>query len=273
MPELPEVETIVTDLRPRLQGRKVLRAEVSDPLLVRFPPKGQFEARLPGRAIEAISRRGKYIVIGLEGRLTWLIHLRMTGRLLLALPPGEAHARARFDLAGGSVLWYCDLRRFGDMWAWFPGEDANLGGFLHLGPEPLSSDFSARWLCSVAATRRTAVKNLLLDQRVVAGLGNIYADEALFAAGIHPGTPSNSLSLRQYKALCQAVKDVLQAAIQGRGTTFKDYRNGLGAAGGYQHSLQVYGRRGQLCLCCKTPLAGCKIGGRSTVYCPHCQRR
>lgn len=273
MPELPEVETIVNDLRPRLLGRRVETARVLDQLLIRFPRPREFTSRLVGRTIHSLSRRGKYIVIGMDCHLTWLVHLRMTGRMLLALSPGERYVRARFKFDDGTVLWYCDLRRFGDMWAWHPGEDACLGGYLLLGPEPLDSGFSPRSLQDAAAKRRTAVKNLLLDQRVVAGLGNIYADEALFAAGIHPNTPAYALTRRQCEKLCRGVQEVLLAAIEGRGTTFRDYRSGRGDAGRYQHSLRVYGRRGQPCVRCGTLLEGRKIGGRSTVFCPVCQRQ
>jgi len=271
MPELPEVETIVRDLAPHLCGRRIIGVEVWDPLLVRFPGREDFNRRLTGRIIHSLSRRGKYIVAKLDRALTLLIHLRMTGRLLTQLPPGERHKRAAFGLDDGSTLWYCDLRRFGDMWAFWPGEEGNLGGYGELGPEPLSSQFSPPWLVQRLSGRKAPIKSLLLDQRIVAGLGNIYVDEALFGAGISPGRAGGSLDSADIDNLTAAVKLVLERAIQGRGTTFRDYRSGLGTAGEYQHQLQVYGRAGQSCSQCGSLLAKMRVGGRTTVYCAHCQ--
>lgn len=271
MPELPEVETIVRDLAPLLSHRQIVGVQVWDPLLVRFPQGEDFNRRLTGRIIRKLTRRGKYIVANLSGALTLLVHLRMTGRLLTSLPPGEKYQRAVFDLDDGTRLWYCDLRRFGDMWAFWPGEEEHLGGFCQLGPEPLSPEFSRQWLVGKFAARKAPVKALLLDQRIVAGLGNIYVDEALFQAGIHPGRRGNSLSKDECRALATAVKGVITQAIQGRGTTFRDYRSGLGTVGEYQQQLQVYGRAGQPCLGCGDLLFKMRIGGRTTVYCPHCQ--
>ncbi len=270
MPELPEVETIVRELQPRLQGREVVQATVWDELLVRFPGISEFQKRLL-RRIDSVSRRGKYIVINMENRLTWLIHLRMTGKLLVQQPDDTRHLRAKFCLDDGSGLWYVDMRRFGDMWGFYPGEDACLGGFASLGPEPLESGFSAQWLQQQGVRRNIAIKSLLLDQKVVAGLGNIYADEALFVAGINPGMQASSLSQDQYVALTGAIKDVITAAVEARGTTFRDYRTADGQSGSYQQRLLVYARKGQDCCRCGAALAGLRLGGRSTVFCPHCQ--
>lgn len=272
MPELPEVETIVNDLRPVLTGRRIIGVLVWDPLLVRFPSREDFSRRLTGRIITGLSRRGKYIVISLNGGLTWLVHLRMTGRLLKQVGLDERHQRAVFSLDDGASLWYCDLRRFGDMWAYWPGEDGKLGGYAGLGPEPLSGDFGGDWLKQALAGRKAPVKALLLDQSIVAGLGNIYVDEALFAAGIFPGRPGGSLTDLECASLAAAVKDVLGNAILGRGTTFRDYRSGLGTVGEYQHQLQVYGRAGQRCQTCSSVLEKTRSGGRTTVFCPHCQK-
>jgi len=271
MPKLPEVETIVQDLAPDLTGRQIIGVQVWDSLLVRHPGGEDFNRRLTGRIIQSLGRRGKYIVAQLDGGLTWLVHLRMTGRLLLQLPPAERHQRACFTLDGGMKLWYCDLRRFGDMWAVWPGEEEHLGGFTHLGPEPLSPDFNAQWLGDVLTKRKAAIKALLLDQRIVAGLGNIYVDEALFRAGIYPGLAGGRLTQHQCSCLVAAVKEVIGQAITGRGTTFRDYRSGRGTAGEYQYQLKVYGRAGQACLACGADLVRERIGGRTTIYCPHCQ--
>jgi formamidopyrimidine-DNA glycosylase len=273
MPELPEVETIVSDLAPLLTGARIIRVQVWDPLLVRFPGAEDLNRRLSGGIIRTMTRRGKYIVVGLDQGLTWLVHLRMTGRLLTKLEEDERHLRAQFTLDNGICLSYCDLRRFGDMWAFFPGEEEHLGGFRTLGPEPLSEGFSQDWLLQAFARRKAPVKALLLNQSIVAGLGNIYVDEALFVAGIHPGRQGYSLTEEECGKLAAAVKEVIQKAISSRGTTFRDYRSGLGTVGEYQQLLQVYGRKGEECTHCGTLLDCMRIGGRTSVYCPRCQKQ
>lgn len=271
MPELPEVETIVADLAPTLTGARITGVLVQDPRLVRFPGGEDFNRRLTGRVILGMKRRGKYIVFELDQGLTWLVHLRMTGRLLTRLAPEERHLRARFCLDTGRSLYYCDLRRFGGMWAYWPGEEEGLGGFPALGPEPLSSGFDGDWLVRRLAGRQGPLKALLLDQGVVAGLGNIYTDEALFQAGLSPKRPGGSLSAQECGALARAVKDVLARAIRSRGTTFRDYQTGLGTPGRHQDELAVYGRGGQPCRHCGKPLEKARVGGRTTVFCPGCQ--
>lgn len=271
MPELPEVETIVRDLHPALTGQRIIGVQIWDRRLPRFPSEEDFRRRLLGRNIKNLQRRGKYIVAELDGGLTWLTHLRMTGRLLLALPEGERHQRAAFALDGGGDLWYCDLRRFGGMWVFWPGEEENLGGYGHLGPEPLSSEFSPAGLRAALAGRKAPIKALLLNQSIIAGLGNIYADEALFAAGIAPARPGGSLDPSECAVLVAAVREVLTEAIGSRGTTFRDYRSGLGTTGQYQGHLRVYGRAGQLCTACGAVLERQRWGGRTTVFCPNCQ--
>lgn len=271
MPELPEVETIVSDLAPLLTGARIIRAQVWDPRLVRFPGAEDFNRRLTGRIIRRLGRRGKYIVIELDQGLTWLVHLRMTGRLLTRLEPEERHQRAQFTLDNGVNLSYCDMRRFGDMWAFWPGEEEHLGGFQTLGPEPLGKEFNQDWLLKSFARRKAPVKALLLNQSIVAGLGNIYADEALFLAGIHPAKSGCSLTPAECGVLAAAVRTVIQGAISGRGTTFRDYRSGLGTRGNYQQRLQVYGRAGEPCANCGGILERLRIGGRTSVFCPQCQ--
>ncbi len=271
MPELPEVETIVSDLAPLLTGARIIRVQVWDPRLVHFPGAEDFNRRLTGRIIRGMRRRGKYVVIEPDQGLTWLVHLRMTGRLLTKLEPGERHLRAQFTMDNGICLSYCDLRRFGDMWAFFPGEEEHLGGFQTLGPEPLGTEFNPDWLLAAFADRKAAVKALLLNQRIVAGLGNIYADEALFLAGIHPARPGCSLTPVECGTLAESVKTVIRGAISGRGTTFRDYRSGLGTRGNYQQRLQVYGRAGEPCARCGETLERMRVGGRTSVFCPQCQ--
>lgn len=270
MPELPEVETIVRDLAPAMRGARIIRVQVHDPLLVRFPDQEGFRRRLLGRIICRVERRGKYIIIGLDQGLNWLVHLRMTGQLLAQ--PGAGADRALIRLDNGTDLHYCDLRRFGNMWAIWPGEEVETGGYQRLGPEPLAPDFDDDWLATVFARRVAPLKSLLLDQTIVAGLGNIYTDEALFAAKLAPRRRASSLSKGEREALVQGIKQVLSRAIRGRGTTFRDYRSGLGTAGGFQNCLNVYGRGGQSCRRCGSTLSKDRIGGRTTVFCPTCQQ-
>lgn len=272
MPELPEVETIVRDLAPLVEGTRIVRVQVWDPLLAAFPSGEDFNRRLTGGIIRTIRRRGKYLCFELGQGLLWLVHLRMTGRLVAQLTPMERHRRAQFTLDNGGALFYCDLRRFGDMWALWPGEERHAKGFIALGPEPLSEQFSVQWLRGKLANRKAPVKALLLDQRLVAGLGNIYTDEALFEAGVDPRREGGSLDQEECRKLVREIKAVLTEAIINKGTTFRDYRGGLGQAGGYQDQLLVYGRGGRPCPRCGELLQKDRVGGRGTVFCRRCQR-
>jgi formamidopyrimidine-DNA glycosylase len=276
MPELPEVETTVNDLRPQLLGRQIVAAHVLWPRTVAEPDAGSLAALLPGQHILSLSRRGKYLLFALESGMTLICHLRMTGRLRVEPDGGELprdpHTRAWFDLAGvegqgPQRLVFSDARKFGRFWL-----VSDVQGVLGaLGPEPLAPDFTPAVLRERLQGRHVAIKALLLDQHVVAGLGNIYADEALFSAGIHPLRSATALENGEIDRLHAAIIRVLRAAVGGRGTTLRDYRPPYGDRGSFQEKLRVYQRTGQPCVCCGEPICRIRVTQRSTHFCPHCQ--
>jgi formamidopyrimidine-DNA glycosylase len=258
MPELPEVETVVRTVSPYLQGRRILSAEFTS----RHVTPGNRSAlatRLAGRRIESVRRRGKFIVVTLDHGL-FTIHLGMTGRLLISGKPGE-HTYGVFTLDDG-VLLYDDPRQFGKI-------EWNAARVARLGPEPLEislDEFRAR------LRRKARIKPLLLNQSFLAGMGNIYVDEALFAAGIHPLTSASRISAARAARLHQAIRDILSAAIAAGGSSISDYVDAEGRRGWFQVSHQVYGRQGEPCVKCGTPIRKIVVAQRGTHYCPKCQR-
>jgi formamidopyrimidine-DNA glycosylase len=271
VPELPEVETVVRDLRPLLTGRRLASVTVSRHAL-RRPWSKAWAALLAGRRIEEVRRRGKWIVLPLDGEASLVFHLGMTGQLTVApaAEPVPDHTHLRIDLDDGRQLRFRDVRRFGSA-ALFP-DGASLGRFfeqLDLGPEPFDLD-PAAWRQKLSRTDR-CLKAVLLDQRVVAGVGNIYADESLFEARLHPARVAASLSAAEAGRLRKAVATVLARAIGRRGSTIRDYVGGSGLRGGYQEEFRAYQRTGRPCRRCGTPIQGTRLAGRSTHYCPHCQ--
>jgi formamidopyrimidine-DNA glycosylase len=270
MPELPEVETIRRDLLPLLRGRAFTHVWVSPeaPRLVQAPTPADFARLLPGHRIEDISRRGKFLVFHLSGGLYLVVHLRMTGALLhrpSGAPP-DRYVRAVLSLDDGSELRFSDLRKFGALWL-VSDVSPVLG---RLGPEPLEG-LTPSLLRGVAARRRAPIKSLLLDQRALAGLGNIYADEALFAAGLHPQRPASSLSDAEVERLHGAIARVLRAALEDRGASFSDYVDASGREGLHQFRVQVFRRTGQPCHVCGREIARVRVAGRSSHFCPVCQ--
>lgn len=269
MPELPEVETVVRGLRQRITGRTITGVEVYWERAIATPCPSEFAAQLVGQRIRSVDRRGKFVVMGLEGA-DLLVHLRMTGQLLV-VPAGQAHAlrHVRVALALGDLLLiFNDARKFGRM-ALVPDARQWLAA---LGPEPLDPDFTAAALAARLQRRRLPIKSLLLDQRFLAGVGNIYADEVLHAACIAPTRPASSLSAAEAEALHAALQSELQRAIANRGTTLSDYRDAEGHSGAHQHTLRVYGREGKACPRCGGAIARMRLGGRSSYHCPRCQR-
>jgi formamidopyrimidine-DNA glycosylase len=277
VPELPEVETIRRDLLPILRGRTFTRVWVSpDALrLVQAVPAGRqvpspadFARLLPGTGIEDVSRRGKFLVFHLSDGLYLIVHLRMTGALLHrpAGAPPDRYVRAVLSLDDGSELRFSDLRKFGALWL-VPDPSPVLG---RLGPEPLDG-LTPSLLRELTARRRAPIKSLLLDQRALAGLGNIYADEALFAAGLHPQRPASSLSDAEVERLHGAIRRVLTAALEDRGASFSDYVDASGQEGRHQFRVQVFRRTGQACYVCGREIARVKVAGRSSHFCPRCQ--
>ncbi|MBS0194111.1 MAG: bifunctional DNA-formamidopyrimidine glycosylase/DNA-(apurinic or apyrimidinic site) lyase [Proteobacteria bacterium] len=270
MPELPEVETTRRGLSPHLIGRCVREAILRRPDL-RWPIAPQIAAELPGQRIEAVERRAKYLLIRVRSGAA-LLHLGMSGSLRVlaeAVAPG-AHDHVDLRLDSGRVLRFNDPRRFGCL-LWQPA------GSVHplladLGPEPLDDGFDGDHLWRLAQGRRAPVKTFLMDQSVVVGVGNIYAAEALFAAGIHPARAAGRVSRERYAALATAVKAILARAIARGGTTLRDFIAPDGAPGYFEQELSVYGRAGQACTVCGTSLRARNLGQRASVWCPRCQR-
>ncbi len=271
MPELPEVETVVRDLRPHLTGATIVAVRASSKAL-RRPWKPEWSAHLIGRRMESVERRGKWIVLNLAGGGHLVIHLGMTGQLRIhsADEAVQDHTHLVLTLDGEREMRFRDVRRFGSA-TWFADTEALLAFFERsgLGPEPFGLD-RGYWRGALAKTSR-CLKAVLLDQRVVAGVGNIYADEALFEARLAPNRLGRDLEDAEADRLRRAIATVLNRAIAKRGSTIRDYVGGSGRKGGYQDEFRVYGRTGEPCRRCRTPIARIRLAGRSTHYCPKCQ--
>lgn len=274
MPELPEVETIKRSLEKNIAGQTIDSVELYMPKIIRCPLPGEFIERLTGKKILRMGRRGKYLLMHLSGGSTLVVHLRMTGRLVYSPPevPLDKHTHAVFGLSGGRQLRYTDIRQFGRICLAENGELKNLPGLKDLGVEPLEEQFTRDYLKKELKRRRTRIKSLLLDQTIIAGLGNIYADEALFRAKVHPEKIASALTPREIAKLYIAIVEVLRESIENRGTSFRDYVDGEGLSGSNQLSLRVYSREGHPCIDCGKPLARIKVGGRSSYFCPCCQK-
>jgi formamidopyrimidine-DNA glycosylase len=289
VPELPEVETVCRQLEPELEGQEIERLEVFDARWSRPMRPKELEEEVSGREIRGLGRRGKYLLLALDGNQTLVMHLRMTGNLVLVegeekLDPSEGmrlyegerstserHLRARFRLEDGRELWFTDPRRFGEA---FLIDDEDLPArFERLGIEPLSNDFTAEALGEMAALRTAPLKSFLLDQSGVAGIGNIYADEALFRAKLHPLSPAGSMRSEHHEALREGIVAALQAGIDGGGASIDDYRDGRGERGSMQNEFLVHTREGEPCPRCDGTVARIVVAGRSTYYCSGCQVR
>jgi formamidopyrimidine-DNA glycosylase len=269
VPELPEVETVVRDLRPLLVGRSFVKISVSKKALRRKWSRA-WEAQLLRQSVQAIQRRGKWILIEL-GEPWLLVHLGMTGQFtVVANSPPETHTHLIFTLDDGNELRFRDVRRFGSV-AYYPNRAALDTAFVNsgLGPEPfdLETDY---WRQALTATKRN-LKAILLDQTIVAGVGNIYADESLFEARLHPTIVGHAITPKQAERLRQAIITVLTRAIDLRGSSIRDYIGGSGLKGAMQHEFCVYGRTGEPCLRCRKPIEKMTLAGRSTHFCPRCQ--
>ena len=269
MPELPEVETIKNDLHPLLVGRTIVAVKRGWEGCVDRPSVEGFYDQIVGRHIEGVARRGKFLVLKLSGGRTLLVHLRMTGRLLIkeASAPWETHTHLSLRLDDGRELRFVDVRKFGRLYLLAEPEEV-LGD---LGPEPLEEAFGAEEFCSLFRNRRGMIKPLLLNQRFIAGLGNIYADEALFQARLHPRRKAETLTLEELTNLYDAIKQVLRRGIKDGGTSLTDYVRPDGGAGRHQEQLLVFRRAEEPCPRCGTAIERIVVGGRGTFICPRCQ--
>jgi formamidopyrimidine-DNA glycosylase len=271
MPELPEVETALRGIAPYLTGKRISGLEVREPRL-RWPVPAGLAEVVVGRRITDVRRRGKYLLIELGGG-TLLVHLGMSGSLRVLprdTPPGT-HDHIDVQLDSGRCLRLRDPRRFG-AFLWLTGPPERHPLLRHLGPEPLGPELNGDYLFALSRGRHAAVKTFLMDAQVVAGIGNIYANESLFLAGIHPGRPCNRISRARYRVLADRVKQVLEAAIAKGGTTLRDFVREDGSTGYFSLSLAVYGRAGAACPKCGGTIRQRRIGQRSSFYCPRCQR-
>ncbi len=271
MPELPEVETIRRDLEPLVVGRKITGIEV-DPGTIALLTGASLEAlraNLMGRTFVSFGRRGKYLLLSMDDGKTLVVHLRMTGRLVWrpAAAPPEPYERARLSLDNGYDLRWSDLRKFG---TWRLVDDPS-EVITKLGPEPIDDDFTVKQFRAALANRTAPVKAVLLDQRRIAGLGNIYVDEALFEAGIRPDTIAGTISAAQSQRLFESSRNVLERGILNRGASFKDYVDGQGNQGTQHMHVQVFRRTGKPCYTCGSLIERTIVGGRSTHFCPKCQ--
>jgi len=271
MPELPEVETTLRGIEPHVSGQRVTRVIVRNPGL-RWPVPPALGEELPGRLIERLERRAKYLLLH-AGDGCLVIHLGMSGslRIVQDSTPINRHDHADVVLASGQILRYCDPRRFGCL-LWLTEDPAAHPLLAALGPEPLGDGFDGERLYQQSRGRKAPVKTFIMDNHVVVGVGNIYANEALFMAGIRPGRPAGVISRARYQLLAGCIKEVLAQAIAVGGTTLRDFVGGDGKPGYFQQSLLVYGRGGEPCRRCSTALKEIRLGQRSTVYCPVCQR-
>jgi len=274
MPELPEVETVRRSLLTRLPGRTVTEIRVRDTRLRVPVAEAQLNELIAGRRVTELSRRAKYLIIHFDNGSRLIVHLGMTGQLLLmpADVPFDKHDHVIFSLDDGLELRFRDPRRFGMVVALAESELSDYAPLRRLGPEPLAADCNPDYLFARSRGSKKPVKNFLMDQQVIVGVGNIYASESLFLAGVHPLRPAGQISRERWRRLATAVKRVLRNAIRQGGTTLSDFRDSQGNAGYFQTALRVYGRKGEPCRTCRTTIRAQVIAGRSTFFCPRCQR-
>lgn len=271
MPELPEVETTRRGISPHLTGRRVTGVVIRERRL-RWPIPRALDRALPGQIVQSVRRRAKYLLLDTDAG-TAILHLGMSGSLRLVprdAPVGK-HDHVDIQLDSGQSLRLTDPRRFGAL-LWTTARAEQHALLAALGPEPLSAAFDGAHLCTAAHGRKVAVKNFIMDSHIVVGVGNIYASEALFMAGIHPGRPAGRVSRARYDMLAKAIKEVLVASIKMGGTTLRDFVGGDGQPGYFKQTLRVYDRLGEPCRRCGAPIRAKRIGQRSSFYCVNCQR-
>ncbi|OPX90559.1 MAG: Formamidopyrimidine-DNA glycosylase [Pelotomaculum sp. PtaB.Bin104] len=274
MPELPEVETVRQTLQPKIAGLRFTDVQILLPKIIRSPEPEEFKEMLINKKILRVARRGKYLLLSLTGGMNLVSHLRMTGSLVYSRPeePRSKYTHLVFGLDNGGELRFADMRQFGGLWLVPADAMDSLSGYKDLGVEPLGASFTTSYLKKELRHRHARIKPLLLDQTFIAGLGNIYTDEALHRARIHPERLASTLNPREVTRLHHAIQAVLKEGIAHRGTTVRDFIDGDGRSGSYQELLRVYNREGQTCGHCGKKIVRKKIGGRSSYYCPSCQK-
>lgn len=281
MPELPEVETIKRELSSYLTGKKIVEVEILRPKLIKGISAETFAKKLIGDTILGIERRAKYLILPLKSGNALVIHLGLTGALLKSLPKpphsklgqeAQKYIRVSFRLSSGTRLDFSDLRLFGKIWCLPQKEVSELKEIKKLGIEPFAKDFTLEWFAKELSRRKTKIKLLLLDQSFIAGIGNIYANEVLFYAGIHPKRPANEITSAEAKKLHEAILDVLTKAIQYKGSSVDRYVDAEGEEGTFHLQHKVYDRKGEPCFKCKTPVQRISFGQRGTYFCPKCQK-
>lgn len=274
MPELPEVETVKRTLQPKLAGLSFEGAEVFLAKVVRTPESFRLDELIAGKKLLKLGRRGKYLLMLLSDGFSLVVHLRMTGRLTYCGKdtPVDKHTHVVFNLNNGDQLRFADMRQFGRIWLLPTDSLESLPGFKDLGVEPFDEIFTRDFLKKELRRRHSRIKPLLLDQTFIAGLGNIYTDEALHRARINPERLATTLNAREVAHLYRAIREVLQEGIENRGTTVRDFIDSDGRAGHYQEMLRVYSRENKPCPACGKGIVKKKIGGRSSYFCPACQK-
>lgn len=277
MPELPEVESVVQGLNQMILGEKIKTVEVRWPRIIESPAVEEFKNQLEGQIIEEIKRRGKFILFYLTDDVL-ISHLRMEGKYQVVDPKNEVedpfdskHTHVIFHLESGEELRYLDVRKFGRMSLVPKGQEFKHKSLAKLGPEPVAEEFKLDAMQEFLTRRTKAIKGVLLDQHIVVGIGNIYADEILYEAKIHPSRPANSLTAAEEELLYKAIISILAKAVKKGGTTIRSYENAFGENGNYQDYLKVYGKTGEDCPRCGTPIEKIKVAGRGTHFCPTCQ--
>ncbi|MGM0602926.1 MAG: bifunctional DNA-formamidopyrimidine glycosylase/DNA-(apurinic or apyrimidinic site) lyase [Bacillota bacterium] len=274
MPELPEVETVVKGLRPLIKDRRITAVTISEKKIIAYPEVDKFKKEVTNRKIEDISRRGKYIVIHLENDRELIIHLRMTGKLLVKECEKfrDKHTHVIFHLNDEQELRFNNIRKFGRIYLINADQPEKAGGYAELGPEPLSDDLSLNGFKDMFKNRRGVIKSLLMNQKFIAGIGNIYADEILFRSGLDPERKADTLTESEIEKIYSNMREILKKGIIYGGTTFSDYVNAFGEKGSFQEELQIYQKEGEECRRCGSIIEKKRVGGRGTYFCPGCQK-
>jgi len=274
MPELPEVETIRQDMIKKVKGKKIENVEIKNEKNIRIISPEQFKEKLKGRVIEDIQRRGKFLIINLDSDDLLIFHLKLTGRLLFS-PVGKKepkYVRIVFTFTDKSRLFFADIRGFADVFLIPRSDVETIPAIKNMGPEPLSPDFNPDKLKQILGGKRGKIKPLLMDQSVIAGIGNIYSQEALYRAGIHPEREVSKLTEKEIEAIYRSLVDVLKEAIKYRGSSVDAYLDLNGKEGNYVPHLKIYGKEGQICPRCGSSIKKKRVGGRGTYFCSKCQK-